>query len=48
MLRVVAVSQMYSEHHHNRRDSSETKRAAKRTKVGNLAAHQWNICAEPA
>ena len=48
MLCVVTASEMNSDHHHNRGDGNETKRAAKRVKVGNWAAHQWNICAEPA
>jgi hypothetical protein len=44
----VAPPQVDGNHHNNRRDSDEAKRAAKRAKVGNWAAHQWNICAEPA
>ena len=44
---LVAAPQKDSDHHNNRGDSDATKRAAKRAKVGNWAAHQWNICAEP-
>jgi hypothetical protein len=32
----------------NRGDSDETQRTAKRANIGRRAAHQWNICAEPA
>ena len=47
MLRVVAVSEMNSDQHHNCGDGDETERAAKRAEIGKRSAHQWNICAEP-
>jgi anti-sigma factor RsiW len=42
-----AAPQMDGDCDNNRGDSDDTKRAAKRADIGRLAAHQWNICAEP-